>query len=145
MKRSLVHWDRMPAEFANEVDGMFNHFFGDGNPNSGKFVPAANFSETEDGYHATFDLPGMTVDQVNIELADGKLTVTGERKAEAAVEGETWHRIERRVGEFERTVSLPKSVDHDKIEASFKNGVLTINLPKRADTLPKKIEIVAEG
>jgi len=144
MARSIVHWrNRLPQEFNNEIDGLFNTFFGQTEGDNRTHMPHANFAETDAGYEISVDLPGMNPDDVQIELTDGNLVITGERKQESAEEGKTWHHVERRWGTFQRKLALPKAVDQEKIEATFKNGVLTVDLPKKAEVQPKRIQVKA--
>ncbi|QDU95866.1 Hsp20/alpha crystallin family protein [Lignipirellula cremea] len=144
MARSLVQWrNRLPNEFNAEIDGLLHTFFGP-EAGAGSYTPHANYSETEAGYEISLDLPGIEPDAVSIELLEGKLVISGERAQEAEQEGRTWHRVERRWGHFERSVTLPKAVDPERIDASFKNGVLLVTLPKREAVKPKKIEIRSE-
>ncbi|MBP85153.1 MAG: heat-shock protein [Planctomycetaceae bacterium] len=105
------------------------------------FAPRVNIAETESGYEVIGDLPGMKPEDVNVEFRDGHLWITGERKDETEEEGKTFHRVERRFGQFRRIISLGNEVDGDKIEASYKDGVLTIHIPKVAAVQPKRIEV----
>jgi len=105
------------------------------------FAPRVNFAETEIGYEVRADLPGMKPEDVNVEFRDGHLWITGERKDEAEEEGKTFHRIERRFGQFRRVIALGNEVDADSVEASYQDGVLTVNVPKIAAVQPKKIEV----
>ena len=105
------------------------------------FAPRVNFAETAAGYEVVADLPGLTAEDVNVEFHDGHLWITGARKEEAEEEGKTYHRVERRFGQFRRVIALGNEVDADSIEASYKDGVLTINVPKIAAAQPKKVEV----
>lgn len=128
----------------------FPHFFDDaflGGENGGEvkewFSPQINVVEADKGYEVSLDLPGMKADDFNIEFKDGQFWVTGERKADEEVSGKTYHRVERRYGQFRRMVSLPVDVLADKIEASYKDGVLSISVPKAPTALPRKISVKA--
>ena len=85
----------------------------------------------------------MKADEFNIEFKEGQLWVTGERKAEQEESGKTYHRVERHRGQFRRVVSLPVEVAADKIEATYKDGVLSIAVPKAPTVLPQKIVVKA--
>lgn len=100
---------------------------------------AVNLNETEDdkAYHITVELPGMDEKDVDLTLTDGVLTIRGEKKEEAEEKGKEYFRKERTFGAFRRALKLPVAVDESKIEASFKRGVLTIELPKTAEAQQK--------
>lgn len=97
--------------------------------------------ETEDHLVLRGDLPGMTEDDVDIEIKDGVLTVSGERKTDHEEKGEGYHRVERSFGSFSRSLSLPQGVDPGKVEAKFDNGVLEVRIPKPAEAKPTRVEI----
>ena len=88
------------------------------------------FSETDTAIEAKLDLPGVKPEEVEIQLNGNVLTISGERKEEEEEKGKTFHRVERRVGQFSRSMSLPCPVEEDEVAASYKDGVLTIMLPK---------------
>lgn len=110
------------------------------------FVPRINLTEDEKSYRVAAELPGMTEKDVQIELKDGTLTLRGEKKSqEERTEGRT-HYIESSYGTFFRSIPLDVEIDEDNIDASYKNGVLTVVLPKsqRAENRAKKISVRAE-
>ena len=100
--------------------------------------------ELENGYQVAAELPGIDVDKLEIDVIGRKLTIHGEFAAPQLPEGVKIHRQERRVGRFERILTLPENLDTDKIDAEYKEGILTIRLPKTREALPKKIAIKAE-
>ena len=105
------------------------------------FTPVAELRETKDSVSVSLELPGVNRKDVSITFHDGVLAVAGERRQETEVkEGESF-RTERSYGRFERQVELAAPVDAEKISAAFKDGVLTVTLPKRADARPKQIDI----
>jgi HSP20 family protein len=106
-----------------------------------EWLPAFDVAETEDEVIVKAELPGMAVEEIDITLTDGLLTIKGEKKREKEDKKENFHRIERRYGSFSRTFSLPVEVKADGIDASYKNGVLTVTLPKAEETKPKRIEV----
>jgi HSP20 family protein len=106
-------------------------------------APRANVAETDEAYEISVDLPGLTAEEVELELEDGKLTIAGTRKNEAEGEGKTFHRIERRHGPFRRSFTLGEDVDAEKVEASYRHGVLRVTVPKAEKARPKRIEIKA--
>lgn len=102
--------------------------------------PALNVWEDDDTFTVEAELPGFKNEDVDISVMGGTLTVKGERKPEAPAGG-VWHRRERAFGSFSRIVELGRDVDADKVEASFRNGVLTVSLPKAAAAKPRRIEV----
>ncbi len=106
-----------------------------------RFTPDIDMSETDKDYRVTAELPGLSKDDVQISLDEGVLTISGEKREEKKEEKENYWRMERSYGSFVRRVPLPSGVNEDAIEASFKDGVLTITLPKTEEAKGKKIEI----
>jgi HSP20 family protein len=108
-------------------------------------APAVDIAEGEKAYEVTAELPGMDEKNIEVKVVDGGLTIKGEKKDEREEKKKDYYLSERSYGSFERYFRLPESVDADKIEASFKNGVLTVTLPKKAEALKpaKKIEVKA--
>lgn len=107
--------------------------------------PAVDVTETEKAYEITAELPGMDEKNVEVNVANGGITIKGEKKEETEEKKKDYYVSERRYGSFERYFSLPEGVDADKIAASFKNGVLKVTLPKTAEAQKsaKKIEVKA--
>jgi HSP20 family protein len=122
------------------VQDQFDRILGRGFAR-GAWVPALDVKETDDSFDVTVDLPGLDPEAVEVTYEDGMLTVRGTREFSRKTEGEQFHRIERGYGSFARSVRLPRVADTDKIEASFDKGVLSIEVPKRAEAKPKKVEI----
>jgi len=108
---------------------------------TGMWTPAVDIYETAESVVVKAELPGLTREQVGIEVKDGILTLKGERKVEKEVKEENYHRIERAYGTFQRSFSLPASVDQEKISATLKEGVLEVTLPKREQAKPKQINV----
>lgn len=103
--------------------------------------PAMDVVENEHDYTVRIDLPGIDPDNVKVEIEDQMLTVSGETGDTIEREGDRYHYRERRYGTFQRSVRLPNTVDTDKIDASFENGVLNIVLPKLPQAQPKQIAV----
>ena len=97
--------------------------------------------EAEDHFVLKADLPGLAEGDVNIEVQDGTLTISGERKAEHEEREKGWYRIERSFGSFHRSLTLPDGVDPDRIDASFADGVLEVHIPKPEERKPRRISI----
>ena len=112
-----------------------------------KFVatPAADVAETDKAYEITAELPGIDQKNIEVNVANGGITIKGEKTEEVEEKKKDYYLSERRYGSFERYFDLPEGVDADKIEATFKNGVLKVTLPKTAEAQKpaKKIEIKA--
>jgi HSP20 family protein len=106
-----------------------------------EWMPAFDMSETDKELIVKGEVPGMDKKDINITVSDGMLTIRGEKKHEKKEENEQYHRVERRYGAFSRTMRLPHEVEADKVDATYKEGVLSIRLPKSEAVEPKKIEI----
>ncbi len=106
-------------------------------------MPAVDVAETDKAYEITAELPGMEEKNIEVKLADGILSIKGEKQEESEEKDKNYYRRERSFGSFERNFQVPENVDVDKIEASFKNGVLSVKLPKTAEAQKqsKKIEV----
>jgi HSP20 family protein len=124
---------------------LFGRLFGDslaefyGQPEGG--TPRTNIAETDAGYELSFELPGLEEKDIHVDFHDKTLTVTAERKDLREEGGKRWHRIEHRYGQFARTISLPNDAAHSGIEAIYKQGVLTILVPKAPESRPTKIQV----
>jgi len=108
-------------------------------------APAVDIVEKDNAYEITADLPGMDEKSVEVQLSNGNLTIKGEKKEEKEEKKKDFYLHERHFGSFERTFGVPEGVDANKIEASFKKGVLTVTLPKKAEAQrpAKKIDVKA--
>ena len=108
-------------------------------------VPAVDVTQTDKGYEITAELPGMEDKDVEVKLANGVLTIRGEKRDEKEEKNKDYYLRERSFGSFERSFQVPENIDTDKISAGFKKGVLTIMLPKSAEAqrAEKKIEVKA--
>ena len=110
-------------------------------PASRPWSPAVDIFETENDLVVKADLPDVDPKNVGIQLENGTLTLKGERKFEEQKNGKGFHRVERSYGSFVRAFSLPDTVDGEKVKADYKNGVLTITLPKKEVAKPKTINV----
>ena len=107
----------------------------------GDWSPALDAFEDKDKYTVSIEVPGLKKDDLNVTVHDGVLTISGERKTEKGVKEGTVHRTERYYGKFSRSVSLPAAVRADKVSAAYKDGVLTVEVPKAEEAKPKTIEV----
>jgi HSP20 family protein len=147
--RDLTPWS---ADFAGdfsqlhrEMNRMLDTFFRGGVVDDGSFgnfwSPAVDIREREDAYLVEVELPGLTKDDVKITMENNILTIQGEKKHEKEEKRGNYHRSERLYGSFQRSFTLPSSVKNEKIEAQYKNGILTVTLPKVEEAKPKAIEV----
>jgi len=107
----------------------------------GQWAPRVDISETDDVLLVQAELPGIAKEDVSLEIKDGVLTLSGERRYEKNVKDEHVHRVERMYGQFSRSFSLPRNVDADKVDAQMEDGVLQVRLPKLESARPKAISI----
>ena len=145
---ALIRWE--PARELNslqsEMNRLFNTFFDapTGSPGNGgarRWLPAMDLVETDDHFVLRSDLPGLSEEDVSIELEDNVLTVSGERKAEHEEKKEGYYRVERSFGQFRRSLTLPDGVDAEGIAATFDKGVLEVRIPKPEERKPRKVAI----
>ena len=105
------------------------------------FAPAFDVKETKDAFIFKADLPGVKESDLDVKIAQNRLTVSGKRESEKTEKGDTFYTYERSYGSFSRTFTLPEGVDADRIKADLKEGVLSIEAPKRPEARPKKISV----
>jgi HSP20 family protein len=137
-------FDRM----RKEMDRLWGSFLEAGSRRRGEdgseWYPSLDITETKNEVVVKAELPGMDPKDIDISLSDGMLTIKGEKKQEREEKEENYHLVERSYGSFTRSVALPKEVKHDKISASYKNGVLKIVLPKSEEAKQKEVKIKVE-
>ena len=150
---TLVKWNptRELLNVEREFNKLFNTFssrFGiDDNSNKNEelenavWMPLTDVSEDKEKYTLKMDLPGITKEDVKLSYVDGGLSISGERKQEKEERDSKYHRIERSYGKYFRSFSLPQKIEADKISAVFKDGQLTITVPKTEEAKPKELEI----
>ena len=105
------------------------------------WVPAADVRQTDDAVFVDLEIPGVAKDDIDVSLEDGVLKVSGQRNFQRDVEKETYQRVERLYGQFSRSFRMPRHVDSAKVKASFKDGVLSLELPKAEEARPRQIAI----
>jgi HSP20 family protein len=130
---------------SRELDRLFESPFAQllGDDVNGGFAPALELRENADTYAVSVELPGVDRKDVQVSLHEGVLTVSGERRQEIEAKEGEYFRTERRYGRFQRQVSLPAAVKAEAVKAAYKDGVLTITLPKTAEAKPRQIDIHA--
>jgi HSP20 family protein len=136
----------------SEMNRLFNTFFDSSTPRNGagravarRWIPAIDVVETDEHFVLRADLPGLSENDVKIEVEDNVLTVSGERKTEHEQSGKAYYRSERSFGSFSRSLTLPEGVDADAIQASFDTGVLEVQIPKPEQHKPRKVQISLGG
>jgi HSP20 family protein len=146
---ALVRWEPMHElnSLQGEMNRLFNSFFDEGTGRSERrrWAPAVDLIERDDSLVLKADLPGLTEDDVKIEVRDAVLTIAGERKAEHEDKQNGYYRVERSFGRFSRSLQLPDGVDADRIAAAFEKGVLEVTIPKPEQRQPRRIEIGSNG
>ncbi len=148
---ALIRWTDPFRDVAVLQDRM-NRLFGDllerSQPQeeglgTGIWMPNVDIFETKDAICVRAELPGVKKDDVHVEVKEGVLTLRGDRKFEKEVKEENYHRIERSYGTFHRSFTLPSSVEAEKVSARMKDGVLEVDLPKKEQAKPRKINVGA--
>ena len=141
----LTRWD--PFRELNVFQDRMNRLFQDFTPRgeqeltAGNFVPAVDIYEDEHNITLKVEVPGLDPKDVDVRLEGNTLTIKGERKFEKEEKEENFHRLERRYGSFVRSFTLPDTVDTDNVKADYENGVLKVQLAKRAEAKPKQIKV----
>lgn len=129
MRREMDRiWDRFSKEFSSATFGQ-------------DWNPSLDLSETKDSLLAEIEVPGINPEDIDISVTGDTLTVTGEKKQETAEKGKTYHLTERIYGKFSRSMRLPVTVDPDRVEARYKDGILSITLGKTESPRSKRIEV----
>ncbi len=150
---TLVKWNpgkellNVEREFNRLFNTLGNRFgFSEDDYNKDEYenavwMPLTDISEDKDKYVLKLDLPGVNKEDVKISYNEGQLSISGERKQEKETKDSKYHRVERAYGKYFRSFALPQKIKEDKIDASFKDGQLTINVPKAEEAKPKEIQI----
>ena len=121
----------VPTSLSKEHEGIL----------TGSWMPSVDIKETKDTYIVKGELPGVDKDDVDVSIDDNTLTIRGEKKSEKDIEEHQTHRTECVYGSFERSFSLPKQVDINNVQASFRDGVLNLTIPKAEEAKPKQIQV----
>ena len=135
MKYNPVNYS--PVSFRSLVDRFFNDDFSGGLSVS-EFSPKVDIAETDGAFELEFSLPGVKKSEINIDVSDGRLTVSGERKIENEKNEKNFRSVESYYGTFSRSFNLPDNVDADKVNAKYEDGVLKVVLPKDEKKVAKK-------
>lgn len=145
---AIVRWDpfRDLAEVQERVNRVLGEFYGsrgqDDVMRRGTWIPPVDIYEgSEHEMIIKAELPDIRREDIDIRVEDNTLTISGEKKIEEDVKQEQFHRVERAYGTFTRSFTLPATIDTEKVNAEYKNGVLTVKLPMREEAKPKQIQV----
>lgn len=144
---NLVRWEPFEglSRMQTRINDLFDDAFGRARSSSaqaaGVWFPAVDILESRDSYLIRAELPGMKREDFNLEVHDGSLMISGERKFEEVANGVEYHRVERPSGKFSRSFYLPQTVKTDAIKATYRDGILEIHVPKAEEAKPTQIAI----
>lgn len=144
---AIIRWrpGRDLWSLRDDMNDLFDSFFGQTGERrefgEGVWNPATDVSETENAILVATEVPGLKKEDISISIRDNILTLKGEKKQEKTYKDENLHRVERCYGCFNRSFTLPSMVDTSKVKATYKDGILTIELPKKEEAKPKEISI----
>jgi len=148
---AIVRWEPFrdllttQDRFNRLFNQTFSQVFGEEEARQGTWAPAVDIYETDQNLVMKADLPGVDPKDVEVRVENNTLYLKGQRKFENEVKEENYHRIERSYGAFTRTFTLPGTIDADKVVAEYKDGMLTLTMPKREEAKPKTIKIQVAG
>lgn len=143
----LVRWEPFEglSRIQSHINDLFEETFGRSRlphtPSSGVWYPPVDIFESKDSFLIRAELPGMKREDFNLEVKDGTLTLSGERRFEEPKDGVEYHRVERVAGRFSRSFYLPQAVKHDGIKATYRDGILEVYVPKADEAKPKQITV----
>ena len=133
----------------NQMEKVFSDLFasheGETDTEGTTWMPTVDISETGNGFEIRAELPGVSEKDVNVSVIDNLLTIKGEKHQEEETDGKDYHRVERRYGSFQRSFTLPRHIETDAIKAEFKDGVLTLSIPKAEAAKPTEVPITVNS
>ena len=143
MKGDKSRKNKLPvfSSFQDEMNRVLDNFFNRGTSFGSDWRPAVDVAETENDIIVKAEIPGIDPKDIDISITGDNLTIKGEKKEEKEKTGKCYHRVESSYGSFKRTITLPVSVDIDKVTADGNNGLLEITLPKKEESKAKKISV----
>jgi HSP20 family protein len=154
---ALMRWRGVPfeldpfkslARMQDEINRLFDisigRPFGERGTFEGEWAPAVDVYEDANNVFVKAELPGLTDKDVDVNIVDNTLVIRGEKKKEEEKKEQNYYRIERSYGAFQRSIPLPNAVEPEKVKASFKGGVLEIEMPKKEEAKPKQIKVTSE-
>lgn len=140
---ALIRYSQPQNEiFGKRFSDIIDEFFNDAvATRQSAFAPSIDISETEKQFLIDVELPGVNKDDIEVNLENGRLTISGERKFESEENGKQYHRVESHYGSFTRSFHLPENVDDKSISASYKDGILNITIDKSEEKMKKQIKV----
>lgn len=140
---ALVNYARPSTDLNNKrFSDILDEFFNDSlNTRKTTFKPSVDISETDNSFEVSVALPGLKKEDIQVDLDNGRLTISGERKFEKEEDGKNYHRVESSFGTFSRSFYLPDTIDENSVEAKYQDGVLNITIAKSEEKVKKQIEI----
>ena len=145
---SLVRWEpfREMETLQRQMNRLFDDFHATASPlDGGTFVPAAELHETADALHLKLEVPGLSPEDIDVQVMAEAVAITGERRTETKTEEKGMTRSEFRYGKFRRVIPLPIRIQNDKVEAEYKNGILNLNLPKAEEEKNRVVKVNVVG
>jgi HSP20 family protein len=144
---AVVRFDpfRDITSLRDEMNRLFTRTLGEGSSAGSAWTPAVDIFDAAEAIVLKAELPGLSADDIDIEIDENVLTLKGERRFEEKVEEGRYYRVERAYGAFQRSVTLPQGVKPDEITANFEHGVLTVRVPKADEVKPRKIAVESTG
>jgi HSP20 family protein len=143
--RDITHWETLPTidTLQAEMNRLFHQLSPSGNGDSEfmAFMPSAELEDTPEAIHLKLEIPGLEAKDLDIQVTEQSVSISGERKSETKTEDKGAVRSEFRYGKFERIIPLPVHVKTDAAQAEYKNGILTLNLPKSAEEKKKVVKV----
>ncbi len=135
---------REASPWQEDFNQVLRQFFGDADTSlAGAFSPALDVEEDDDGFTLHVELPGVNPEEVDVSIEESVLSIAGQRNFYQDKNSEGFRRVERRFGRFHRAIRLPDRVDPDKVDARYKDGLLTITVPKAESAKPRRVKIAA--
>ena len=145
--QSVVRWNPFTemADLRREMDHIFGEFFGRTPSKMAEteaiWSPLVDIHETRDSFQLMVEVPGVKQEDIHVAIEGDTLILKGDRKRETEVKEDQYHRVERSYGHFERSILLPSVVDPERVKATYRDGVLEIQLPKKEEAKPKAIKV----
>lgn len=145
IRRPRRHLFNLHSQMEQVFSDLFASHEGERDVEETSWIPTVDISETENGFEIRAELPGVSENDVNVSVTDNLLTIKGEKHQEAETDGKNYHRVERRYGSFQRSFTLPRNIETGSINAGFKDGVLTLTIPKAEAAKPTEIPITVNS
>ncbi len=147
----MTQWEprRELSRLTNEMERLFGDMIGrrpgQEQVATAAWAPPVDIRETKEALELTVELPGIDPQNVEVTVDNGVLSIRGERTVEKAAEDSVYHRVERSYGAFERRFALPRSVDPERVQASYRHGLMVLTVPKREEAKPRSVKVKIES